>query len=201
MEQTTDRRKQILQYLLPHMEECFQRSCNLIQTEIESYANEIWKGLMNSIYECLRHADIMQKMQRKGNLQYLVFSFMQYGIYLDNLEIRIDALDDSFYLDEQESEEYYHPVFLQGRYIEDLGFLQKKAGEKYIRLQNYELIDIKKEYVSFYQSILFRMLESLTAVIMESIAESGVLLADGFKIIFGEYMDNAIVLYEGDARR
>ena len=44
---------------------------------------------------------------------------MQYGIYLDNLGMRIDALDDSFYLDEQESEEYYHPVFLQERYIED----------------------------------------------------------------------------------
>lgn len=201
MEQTTDRRKQILQYLQPYMEECFHRSCSVIQTEVEQHANEIWEGLRNCIYECLRHADIMQKRRRKGNLQYLVFSFMQYGIYLDNLEIRIDALDDSFYLDEQESEEYYHPVFLQDRYIKDLDFLQKKAGEKYVRLQNYELIDIKKEYASFYQSILLRMLESLITVIMESIADSGVLMADGFKIIFGEYMDNAIVLYEGDVRR
>lgn len=195
MEQATDRRDQILQYLQPHMEECFQRSCNLLQAEIKHHANVIWERLRNCIYECLKQADILQKQQKKGKLQYLVFSFMQYGIYLDNLEIRVDALDDSFYLDEQESEEYYHPAFLQERYIEDLDYLQKKAGEKYIRLQNYERMDIKKEYVHYYQSILFRMIESLTPMIMESIADSGVLMADGFKIIFGEYMDNAIVLY------
>lgn len=201
MEQTTDRRKQIIQYLQPHMEECFQKSCNLIQIEIEHHSSEIWHKLCSCIYKCLKYADVLQKQQKKGKLQYLVFSFMQYGIYLDNLEMRIDALDDSFYLDEQESEEYYHPAFLQERYIEDLNYLQKKVGEKYIRLQNYELIDIKKEYASFYQSILFRMIESLTAVIMELLAESEALMADGFKIIFGEYMDNAIVLYEGDIRR
>ena len=80
---------------------------------------------------------------------------MQYGIYLDNLGMRIDALDDSFYLDERESEEYYHPVFLQERYIEDLNFLQKKVGDKYIRLQNHELMDIKKEYAHYYQLSYF----------------------------------------------
>ena len=200
MEQIIDRRNLISEYLQPHMEDCFQTSCNLIQTEIEHYANEIWTGLSNCIYECLKRADTLQKQQRKGKLQYLVFSFMQYGIYLDNLELRIDALDDSFYLDEQESAEYYHPEFLRERYIEDTNILQKKAGEKFIRLQNHERMDIKKEYAHFYQSILFRMLESLTAVIMESIADSGVFMADGFKIVFGEYMDNAMVLYEGEVR-
>ena len=198
MKQTIDRRNQIFEYLQPHMEDCFQTSCRLIQTEIEHYANEIWAGLRNCICECLKRADMLQKQQQKGKLQYLVFSFMQYGIYLDTLEMRIDALDDSFYLDEKESAEYYHPAFLQERYIEDLNFLQKKAGEKFIRLQNHERMDIKKEYAHFFQSILFRMLESLTAVIMESIADSGVLMADGFKIVFGEYMDNAIILYEGE---
>ena len=86
------------------MEECFQKSCNSIQTGLECYANDIWAELRSSINECLNHAVAMQEQQIKGNLQYLVFSFMQYGIYLDNLEMRIDALDDSFYLDEQESE-------------------------------------------------------------------------------------------------
>lgn len=201
MKQITDRRNQILQYLQPQMEDCFQKSCNFIQTEIESHANEIWARLRNCIYECLKLAGILQRQQKKGKLQYLVFSFMQYGIYLDNLEMRIDVLDDSFYLDEQESARYYHPEFLQERYIEDLKFLQKKVDEKFIRLQNYERMDIKKEYAHYYQSILFRMFESLTLVIMESIADSGVLMADDFKIVFGEYMDNAMVLYEGEVRK
>lgn len=196
MEQMTNRRNSILSYLQPYMEESFRKSCISIQNEVEQHANEIWTGLWNHICTCLKHADILQKKQLKGRLQYLVFSFLQYGVYLDSLVIRIDVLDNSFYLDAQESAGYYCPMFLQERYIQDVDLLQKKLSEKFVRLQNYELIDIKKEYVSFYQSILFRMLESLTEVMMESIADSGILKADGFKILFGEYMDNAIVLYE-----
>ena len=115
--------------------------------------------------------------------------------------MRIDLLDDSFYLDEQETATYYYPDFLQEKYVEDLNVLQKKAGEKFVRLQNYERIDIKREYSGFYQSILFRMIESLTEVILELITDYEVLAKEDFKIIFGEYMDSAKVLHEGVSQR
>lgn len=201
MEQIVERKEQISQYLLSYMEECFQKSCALIQTELECHANDIWTGLKSCINESLNHAGTMQEQQIKGKLQYLVFSFLQCGIYFDRLELRIDLLDDSFYLDEQESAAYYYPDFLQEKYVEDLNFLQKKAGEKFVRLQNYERVDIKKEYSGFYQSILFRMIESLTEVILELLAECKVLIKEDFKILFGEYMDNAKVLYEGVLQR
>lgn len=201
MEQIAERREQISQYLRPYMEECFRKSCDSIQTELYYHASEIWGGLRCSINECLNHAGAMQQQQNKGKLQYLVFSFLQCGIYFERLELRIDLLDDSFYLDEQETATYYYPDFLQEKYVEDLNVLQKKAGEKFVRLQNYERIDIKREYSGFYQSILFRMIESLTEVILELITDYEVLAKEDFKIIFGEYMDSAKVLHEGVSQR
>ena len=61
MEQIAEQREQISQYLRPYMEDCFQKSCNLIQTEIERHAIEIWARLRNCIYEYLKPADILQK--------------------------------------------------------------------------------------------------------------------------------------------
>ena len=197
MKQKAERREQISQYLQPYMEECFRKTCNSIQTELDCHASEIWTGLRRSIKECFDYAGFMQQQKRKGRLQYLVFSFLQCGVYFERLELRIDFLDDGFYLDEQESVAYYYPDFLQEKYVEDISFLQKKAGEKFVRLQNYERIDIKREYSGFYQSILFRMIESLTGVILELIADYKVLAEEDFKIIFGEYMGTAKVLYEG----
>lgn len=201
MEQMTERREQISQYLRPYMEECFQKSCNSIQTELECHAHEIWSELKDCINECLDHVGIMQEQQLKGKLQYLVFSFLRCGVYFDRLELRIDFLDDGFYLDEQETATSYYPDFLQKNYAEDINFLQKKAGEKFVRLQNYERSDIKTEYLGYYQSILFRMVESMTKVILELLADRNIQFEDDFKILFGEYMDNAKVLHEGAIRK
>lgn len=197
MEQIVDRRNQIYQFLKPYMEECFLESCNLLNTELDCHAKEIWREMKKCICECLSHVNDLQKQQKKGKIQYLVFSFLQYGIYLGSLEMRIDILDDGFYLDEQEVAGYYHPVFLQERNIEDINFLQKKVRERFIRLQNYELIDIGKEYAGLYQSILYRMIESQIGIIMETISDSEVIVADEFEIIFGEYMNRARLLYGG----
>lgn len=197
MEQASDRRELIAQFLQPYMEECFRKSCSLIQTELDCNASKIWGELRNKINECLNYAYIMQQQQKKGRLQYLVFSFLQCGVYFERLELRIELLDDGFYLDEEEAAVYYCPYFLQERYEDDLNFLQKKAGEKFVRLQNYERMDIKRAYASFYQSISFRMIESVTEIILELITDYKILAEEDFKIIFGEYMGNAIALYEG----
>ena len=64
---------------------------------------------------------------------------MQYAPFLDRLELRIDALDDGFYLDTQEASAHYHADFLQDRFLQDLIFLYEKAAEKFIRIQHFEL--------------------------------------------------------------
>ena len=189
------RKEEISQYLQEYMEECFRKSCREIQIEIENNGEMIWMELKKNICECLHKTDILQKQQRKNGLQYLVFSFLRHGIIQNRPQIRIDALDDSFYLDEEEAESYYHPAFLQEKYLNDLESIYKKAGKKFIRLQNYELEDIKEEYAGFYFSILFQMIKELSGSIAKTVLTSGISVEDSFKIIMGEYMNHAAVLF------
>ena len=83
MEQISERRDQISKYMQPYTEECFQKSCDSIQTELDFYASGIQKGLKCCMNECLNHVGTMQQQQSKGKLQYLVFNFWQCGIYFD----------------------------------------------------------------------------------------------------------------------
>ncbi len=44
-------------------------------------------------------------------------------------------------------------------------------------------------------SQLFQMIKALTGLILETVEESGVHAADSLRIICGDYMDHAVVLY------
>lgn len=195
MVKVQQRKEEILQYIEEYMEEYFQKSCREIEMELEKRGNELWMELKKCICECLRKTEILQKQQRKSNIQYLVFSFLRCGVLQDRLEIRIDALDDSFYLDEEEAESYFYPTFLQGKYVNDLELIHQTAKKKFVRLQKYEYEYMKKEYASFYFSILYQIIKELSVLIAGTVLASGVLVGDDFKIIMGEYMNHAVVLY------
>lgn len=194
MEQINERENEIIQFLQPYMQECVNKLCKLIQIEIETYGNEIWKELKNVICNMLKHIDAMQKRCKKKEIKYIVFSFMRYSFYLNKFELCIQALDSGFYLDEQPVVAYFNLDFLQNEYVADCKFLCKKVEERFIRTKNHELIDIKKWYVDSYDFIIFQMIKSLTELIMEVIMESDMEINDEFKILYGEYMDKVVVL-------
>lgn len=197
MEQVFERKEELLQWLQPYIEEHFSDSCQAIQEELEAHGDMIWNELRDIISEILARADKLQKQHNSGGIKYFVFSLLNCSIYQGKIEFRIDALDDSFYLDEQEVTGYYCPRFLQDKYREGLDCFYQKVTEKFVRIQNYELQDINEEYAQYYSSIMFRMLESLCEHIMKTIMESGVCMADDLKILYGQYMDKAAVVYKG----
>ena len=103
MTQIPNRKSEILQSMQDSMKECFQKSCLIIEKEIELHASGIWDGIKNAIDESLKHASEMQSQQKKGELKYLAFSLLSYGLFMDRLEMRVDAMDDGFYLDVEEA--------------------------------------------------------------------------------------------------
>ncbi len=87
-----------VQYLQPHMEECFQKSCGMIQSEVETHGNEIWGEIKTAVNKVLQLSAEAQDKRQKGPLQYLVFSFLKSGVYLDKMIFHLGCLDDQFYI-------------------------------------------------------------------------------------------------------
>ena len=195
MEKVQPQRTELYTYLYTYMEELFQDSCRAVQTILDIDSGKIWKNFQAAVRECLEKTRIFQQQKQKGILHYLAFSPMQYAPFLDRLELRIDALDDGFYLDTQEASVHYHADFLQDRFQEDLAFLYEKAAEKFIRIQHFEQVQIRQNYAEYYDALLFQMIKALTGLILETVEESEVHAAGSLRIICGDYMDHAVILY------
>lgn len=185
----------IMQYLQNSMEEYFHAACQLFQPAVEAHGSEIWNDLRLAIVEVLKSVQKAQDKNQKGDIQYLAISFLRSSLYQDNLAFCIEAFDDGFYLDEKETASHYLPAFLQERYSADLSGLYKEAGKKFVRLQSYELLWIKEQYSHYYAALIYRMVENLSGLIMREVTQSGIPVTDNFKIIYGEFMDKAVVLY------
>lgn len=195
MEKVQPQRTELYTYLYTYMEELFQDSCRAVQTILDIDSGKIWKNFQAAVRECLEKTRIFQQQNQKGILHYLAFSLMQYAPFLDRLELRIDALDDGFYLDTQEASAHYHADFLQDRFLQDLIFLYEKAAEKFIRIQHFEQVQIRQNYAEYYDALLFQMIKALTGLILETVEESEVHAAGSLRIICGDYMDHAVILY------
>ena len=190
-----ERLEELIYFLTPFMEENFDKSKEMLQAEIMRNAPEIWNGLKSVVHKVLERADELQKQNWKGSLQYLLFSFMQYGVCSGMLEINVSAYDDRFYLDEEEASETFPLTFLQDQYGNDISYLYQKAEEKFVRIQNHERTDIREWYSDYYDSIAYAVVESLAELIMKEITESDVKITDHFKILYGGYMDQVVTVY------
>lgn len=196
MIQINDRKEKIFEYLRSYMEECFYKSCQNIQTEIEYNAAEIWHAHRCKLLELLKNVDTIQKEQKKGDLQYLVFNFLRSSIYSNQLELYLDALDSGFYLDVHETSVHYKLDFLIKFFLNDLELIHKIAEEEFVRLQSYELFEVKERYADFYSALICKILESQKNLIMDVVLESGIGITNNFQILYGEYMGNAVTLYK-----
>ena len=194
MKQVNNRKTELMKYIQPYMEEYFQISCTLIQKDIERNGEEIWSELKNILYKLFIIVKERQTHHKKRDLQYLNFNFLQSGIYTSKFELCIDALDDGFYLDKQETALYYCPCFLQEKYQKDICGLLQQAESKFIRLQEYELVEIKKQYTAVYDCIVYEWIKSLAKLILQEVVRSSVGITDKFMLIYGKYMDEAIIL-------
>ena len=157
MKKVQPQRTELYEYLHTYMEELFQDSCRAVQTILDTDSAKIWEHFQDAVRECLEKTKSLQQQNQKGILHYLAFSLMQYAPFLDRLELRIDALDDGFYLDTQ--------------------------------------VQIRQNYAEYYDALLFQMIKALTGLILETVEESEVHAAGSLRIICGDYMDHAVILY------
>lgn len=197
MRQYNRRKEQMVEALKPFMSELFSNSCMELQKIFEKIGHQEWDRFEKVLKEVLAIGKRMQEEEDKGKIHYLIFSFLQYGSRNRRFEIRIDLLDQGFYLDERECSGYFHPEILQKKYIEDAAVLQQELSRRFIRLQKYEIQQIEVVYARHYQYICGLMLKSMSEHIMELLSQSELSTSDDVVFLYGEYMDKAVTLYQG----
>lgn len=64
-------------------------------------------------------------------------------------------------------------------------------------MQKYEILQIEVRYAKYYQYICGLMLKSMSEHIIELMSQYELAISDNVVFLYGEYMDKAVVLYQG----
>ena len=192
MERRTDA---LIEYLEPFFEERFLSSCKEIQADFSRYSHEILTKLDKAISEVLAQAAKQQEEGEKAPAQYLSFCFLRSALFSDIDAFRIDVYDKHYYCDLVDTHSCWTPEFLSQRFLTDLDFFKAKAEQKFLRLIQYELDEIKKQYAHYYASVAMKLLEDQIERIIRLPKFISLRKGEEFTITFGGYMEKGVALW------
>lgn len=178
-----------------YMEERFLHTCVKIQKVYDMEKEGIKAHISESFRDVRDKAIALQNQGKKGRLAYWIISKQRTSLLEGRICLRIESLDNKFWLDEEEAAAEYYPLFLEDSWNSDLEYFSIKLKEKYIRIQKYQLDVVKNVYASYYYSILFKLLCAVIKDILCDIGLRGEWMENKHKVIFGEYMGEGIVIF------
>ena len=102
--------------------------------------------------------------------------------------------NDMIYLDEHMSCVYWKPDLIYENINSDMENVRKKLEQKYIRIEEYELLYIKQKLLLDDWKLFFKVLERLSSKVAEKTQERYEIFEDEIDILAGDYMDRLDVI-------
>ena len=142
------------------------------------------------------YMDVVAKEQQESRiktLHYLSVQPLRVGIRMNKLMFRVQVMEDTFYLGKRDIAEYFYPDAFQKKYDNDVALLYQETRKKTIRMQQYEWSEVRNQYAKQYITWLYLMIRNSVSSIVACLEKSDVKISEDFKILFGEYMDRAVL--------
>lgn len=189
-----ERWEEIEKKAYPILEERIKKNTDEIMSYYLQHEVEIQEEFVKTIFQGLKEGK-----KRKKEIQYILISMLNSSIVTKSYEYEMAFYDNRFYLDEKPICLYFKLKFLFDFFEEDMKDLKKKLGGCVIRLQEYEVNEIGKEYVLNYYALgtvlLKQMAEQSFLVLGEMKEEVVSSLSKDVVILFGRYMEKPMKLW------
>lgn len=155
----------------------------------------IEENLIKVFEEVCKKALEFQKDNSKGKIKYIYFSLLRTKIFEYNGEYRIDLYDENWFMDKKETSInidlnfIYVPLF---DFIKELKARKKEYGRTVtdMDIENIMMDEVYKFHilaVEFLKSMVNKFITTPSYEVMEK--------ADAIKILAGEYIDEAEIIY------
>lgn len=163
-------------------EERFQNTCKGIEEYLKKHWLEMECEMEDILAKLIQEAVCLKESGAKGEATYLIVSHLYSSFAAGTYEYRLDILDEEMYLDEQEVSAYWTPKFLPDHIKADAGYFKEVLQKKFIRLREYEIGEIERDYQFYYHSLIYEIFCCL---------KKRIEILAGFQVLFGEYMGKA----------
>ena len=186
-----NREEQLRKIAKEYLKKRFIESRELITKEYEIHKEEAFQNYMDAMACGLLYCSKAGK-----TVKYIVNSILESSNLTKSYELQIAFFTEKMYSDEFPVYVYWRPMFIFSKVEEDMLMFKKKAAEKIVRIKEYELDAIRKEYLlnHYYQVLLF-----LRQIMPDAIAFGRVhynCIAQDVTVLLGRYMERAMLVYQ-----
>lgn len=130
-----------------------------------------------------------QKDKEQDKIRYLIFQRLRTSGYTGTYEISMGLSNSMLYLDEHMTCVYWKPDLIFENIDSDMKNVRKKLEQKYVRIEEYELLYIKQKLLLDDWKLFFKVLERLSDKAAEKIQERYEIFEHEIEILAGDYMD------------
>jgi len=177
-------------------QERFEQSQVLIEKYFDKNAEEIAAVIVSAFSEAFSQAAQLQQTSDKGFARYLVISHLYSSIQSGGYCLKLDVFDQSFYADIHEVDVYLSLNWLHKYFEEDiLYFKEKLLAANVYRIREYEIEQVRYRYIYYYHGIVKKIITDNITELMSLIEVCGMAVDSEFEVMFGGYLDKAVVIY------
>lgn len=185
-------------YLNSYAESIFEKTCRDIQKDWIKEKRQIREEIVQCFKEVWEKTVSLQDCNRKGTIKYWLISMQRSSLLRDEIAFRVETFDEGFFLDDAEAAEEYQPAFLKAYWNHDLKQFSSLLKKRFVRLQKYQYDVIKEVYSPYYYAVIYQLLKALLNGILKEVCTDKERICKDYKVIFGYYMGQGTVLYEGE---
>lgn len=179
---------------------CFERM-NIKWEYIDNNYSMLFPSFIENLDILIKSWCTEQKDKEQDKIKYLIFQRLRTSGYTGTYEISMGLSNSMLYLGEHMSCIYWKPDLIYENIDRDMENIRKKLGQKYIRIEEYELLYIKQKLLLDDWKLLFRVLGRLSDKAAEKIQERYEIFEDEIELLAGDYMDRLDIVGSISANR
>lgn len=188
--------EKVYEYATKMLKEKFLQSAEQIQGDYNIHKGEIIKSYLKVFETLLQNTENQQKKGKKGEIQYICISYLRSSLYTKSYQFQIDFYDTSFYLDTMECSQNWKSDFIMKYFEEDIRSTAEYIKRTKIRVLDWELEEIRKNYIYQYYYLVQKFCEDKASEVMELIKHSSIKTTEPMFLLYGGYMERTKVIGE-----
>lgn len=142
--------------------------------------------------DLLVNEQVMRQEEEQRKIKYLLFCRLLSSGYTQSYELALGLADERLYLDENMSYVYWKPEIIYDEISHEMEEVAKLLRQKYIRIEQYELLYIQRKLFLDDWELLCSFLPEMSCEIAGNLVYSSLLLGNEMEVLCGGYMEEPI---------
>lgn len=173
----------------------FQRDMGVLSQEPDGAAQIIADNLVKAMKDALTQALALQAQEKKGPVAFMSFSFLHSDLLLERFSLRLDVYDERFLLDEAEASADWDFSPLLNNVGFDLEPVYAALRKSVVRVQDYELMELRRAYLFNFYVVAIDCLTHLLPVCVNALTGQDAGFSEEVQFTAGPYMEKQALIH------